>query len=169
LAAALLVALAMAAAWYQTNMRLREWRAGELRSIAALLQENAAILKELQSQPFTEKDSGILAAYLVKLRRDGVALTGPMKQRLDQLAENNAAIVALIRLYSAHAKAGALTMESDQFQHYAIAWRDRWNSVMEYFMAGGNFPVSQVPYPTEFLTAVDAELEAVQGRTRPGG
>lgn len=140
-----------------------------MRSIAALLQENAAILKELQADPFTEKDSGILAAYLVKLRRDGVTLTAQMKQRLDQLAENNAAIVALTRQYAAHAETSALTMESDRFQHYAIAWRDRWNSVMEYFMTGGNFPISQVPYPKDFLAAVDAEIDAVHGRTRPGG
>ena len=27
------------------------------------------------------------------------------------------------------------------------AWRDRWNSVMEIFMAGGNYPASGVSFP----------------------
>lgn len=166
--AALMAALAMTAAWYQTNMRLRKWQIHELQSISALLRENATILKELQAEPFTEKDSGILAAFLAKLRRDGIAVHAPMKQRLDQLAENNAAIVALIRQYVAHAKNGDLTIEADKFEHYAIAWRDRWNSVMEYFMAGGNFPLAQVPYPQGFLAAVDAELDADHGLTLSG-
>jgi hypothetical protein len=30
------------------------------------------------------------------------------------------------------------TTEADRFRNYASAWRDRWNSVMELFMAGGS-------------------------------
>ena len=61
-----------------------------------MLEENQTLLKELQADPFTEKDSGILESYLAKIRRDGVAKHADMKQRLDQLAENNTAIVTLI-------------------------------------------------------------------------
>jgi hypothetical protein len=53
-----------------------------------------------QEEPFTEKDAGILASYLTKIRRDGVAKHADMKQRLDQLAENNTALVTLIKAYS---------------------------------------------------------------------
>ncbi len=61
-----------------------------------------------------------------------------MKQKLDQLAENNTAIVTLITAYSIQAKTSAFTTEAGKFRNYASAWHDRWNSVMELFMAGGN-------------------------------
>jgi hypothetical protein len=48
--------------------------------------------------------------------------------------------------------------EGDKFRNYASAWRDRWNSVMELFMAGGNYAASEVPFPTAFPAAVHAEI-----------
>jgi hypothetical protein len=54
-----------------------------------MTKDNQAIIKELQLEPLTEKDSGILESYLAKIRRDGVAKHADMKQRLDTLAENN--------------------------------------------------------------------------------
>jgi len=74
-----------------------------LQPIAALPQENQTLLKELQLKPFTEKDSGILESYLAKIRRKGIAKNADMKQRLDQFAENNTAIVTPIKAYSPHA------------------------------------------------------------------
>ena len=85
-----------------------------------------------------------------------------MKQRLDQLAENNTAIVTLIKVYAPHAKTTAFTTEADKFRNYASAWHDRWNSVMELFMAGGNYAASGVPYPAGFPAAVDAEIAAAK-------
>ena len=67
------------------------------------------------------------------------------------MAENNAAILALVNVYSPHAKTTAFNLEADRFRRYAIAWRDRWNSVMELFMAGGDYPVAEMPFPEEFL------------------
>jgi hypothetical protein len=52
------------------------------------------------------------------------------KQRLDQLAENNTAIVTLIKAHSPHAKMAVFKTEADKFRNYASVWRDRWNSVM---------------------------------------
>jgi len=109
-----------------------------------------------------EKDSGILESYLAKIRHDGVAKHADMKQRLDQLAENNTAIVSLIKAYAPHAKTAAFSSEGDKFRNYASAWRDRWNSVMELFMAGGNYAVSGVPFPNGFPAAVDAEIAAAK-------
>jgi hypothetical protein len=40
-----------------------------------------------------------------------------MKQRLDQLAENNTAIVTLIKAYGRHAKTTAFTAEADKFRN----------------------------------------------------
>src|SRR5271165_3230728 len=117
---------------------------GELQPIAMLLKEDQTILKELKAEPFAEKDSGILESYLAKIRRDGVPKHADMKQKLDRLAENNTAIVTLIKAYAPSAKTPAFVPEGDKFLYYAYAWRDRWNSVMELFMAGGNYAASGV-------------------------
>ncbi len=136
--------------------------ANEIQPAATLLKENQALLQELQSEPFTEIGSGILDSYLVKIRRDGVARHADMKQRLDTVAENNTTIVALVIAYAPHAKTSAFTTEADKFRNYAAAWRDRWNSVLELFMAGGNYAASGVPFPGGFPAAVDAELVAAK-------
>ena len=99
-------------------------------------------------------------SYLAKIRRDGVAKHTDMKQRIDQLAEDNTAIVTLIRVYSPHAKTAAFTSEADKFRNYASAWRDRWNSVIELFTAGGNYPAAGPRFPKEFASAVQTEAAA---------
>ena len=165
LAVALVSALVGTLAWHHANQLLHDSRAQiiamTLQPIAALLNENQAIIKELQAEPFTEKDAGILESYLAKIRRDGVAKHVDMKQRLDQLAENNTAIVTLIKVYAPQAKTPALAAEADRFRNYASTWRDRWNSVMELFMAGGNYATVEVPFPKAFPAAVKAERALV--------
>lgn len=79
---------------------------------------------------------------------------------LDTLAESNTAIVTLIKAHETRAKTPAFAAEADKFRNYASAWRDRWNSVMELFMAGGNYAASQVPFPTSFADAVQSEIVA---------
>ena len=164
--AALIAACVAAVFGYHEHVALEELHsqviAGELQPIATLLKENQALLDELQSEPFAEKDSGILEAYLAKIRRDGVAKHADLKQRLDTLAETNTAIVTLIKAYAPHAKTATFTAEADKFRNYASAWRDRWNSVMELFMAGGNYAASQVPFPKGISAAVDAEIAAAR-------
>lgn len=166
LSGAALIAAVAAGFGYHEHAALKElhWQvvAGELQPIATLLKENQALLQELQSEPFTEKDSGILEAYLAKIRRDGVAKHADLKQRLDTLAETNTAIVTLIKAYAPHAKTATFTAETDKFRNYASAWRDRWNSVMELFMAGGNYAASQVAFPKGLPAAVDAEIAATK-------
>jgi hypothetical protein len=148
---------------YETLGALRAQILGsELQPIAALLAENQKLIRELQAPPFIEPDSGILESYLVKIRRDGVPKNADMKQRLDQLAESNTAIVTLIKAYSHHAKTPGFTTEADKFRNYASAWRDRWNSLMEIFMAGGNYAVSQVQFPKDFPDAIQAEIAATK-------
>ncbi len=144
------------------HTKLQEARARvvaqQLQPIAALLKEDQSILKQLQGEPFADKDSGILESYLAKIRRDGVPKHADMKQKLDQLAEDNTAIVALIKAYAPQARTPGFVTEGDKFRNYASAWRDRWNSVMELFMAGGNYAAAGVPYPAGFAAAVDAEM-----------
>ena len=66
-------ALVVAAGWYHASDALYGVRTriigGTLEPIAILLKENQLILEEMQSEPFSEKDSGILESYLVKIRR----------------------------------------------------------------------------------------------------
>jgi hypothetical protein len=164
IAALLILALTMTVAWYRAHQALQTSRsqfvASTLEPVAALLTENSALITELQAEPYTEKDNGILESYLIKIRRDGVARNAPMKQRLDQLAENNTALVTLITAYSPHANRTAFTSEANKFRNYAVAWRDRWNSVMELFMAGGNYPAAGPAFPKEFAAAVQTEIAA---------
>jgi hypothetical protein len=164
--AALVAAAGAAAAWYQAHAALGGLRtqliAGELQPIAALLKENQGLLQELSSEPASGRDAAILEFYLAQIRRDGVAKHADMKQRLDEIAENNTAIVTLIKIYAAHARTSAFTSEADRFRKYATVWRDRWNSVMELFMAGGSYAASGVPFPTGFPVAVDAEIAAAK-------
>jgi hypothetical protein len=160
LATAITAAAAAGSQWYHAAATSRELRVEGLKPIDALLKEDQALVAELNTEAVLGTDSGILGSYLAKIRADGVAKHADMKQRLDRLAENNAAILALINVYSPHAKTASFKAEADEFRHYAIAWRDRWNSVMELFMAGGNYPVAEVPLPKEFEGAVEAEMEA---------
>jgi hypothetical protein len=164
LAVVSVAAVVAVAAWHQTSGALNESRtravAGLLEPAAGLLKENQTLIKELQAEPFREGDAGILASYLAKIRRDGVAKNAQMKQRLDQLADNNTAIVALVSGHSPHAKTPAFTAEADKFRKYAAAWRDRWNSVMELFMAGGTYAAAEVPFPQGFPDTLQAEIAA---------
>jgi hypothetical protein len=158
--------LASTAAWYHAYEALRESRsqlvASTLAPIGPLLKENQTIINELRAEPYAENDNGILESYLIKIRRDGVAKNAQMKQRLDQLAENNNAIVTLIKVYSPRAKTPAFTTEADRFRNYASAWRDRWNSVMELFMAGGNYAAAEIPFAKGLPDAVQAEIAAAK-------
>jgi hypothetical protein len=165
-AVVIFAAVGAATAWHHEHLTLVETRtqivASTLQPIATLLKENRTLIQELQSEPYTEKDSGILESYLAKIRRDGVPKHADMKQRLDQLAENNTAIVTLIKAYAPQAKTAAFATEGDKFRNYASAWRDRWNSVMELFMAGGNYVAAEVPFPKQFPEAISEEIPAAK-------
>jgi len=159
LAVALLVsATAALQFWQRLHAARKSFVDDTLEPIAALLKENQALMKDLQTEPFKEGDNGVLESYLIKIRRDGVPKHADMKQRLDQLAENNTAIVTLSKAYAPHAETRTFVMQADKFRNYGSAWRDRWNSVMELFMAGGNYATSEVPFPKDYPSAVDTEL-----------
>jgi hypothetical protein len=162
LLAAFIAAAVGGTAWTQATGELQHFRIAELMPIAALLKDDQEILQALRADSASEKDYGILASYLAKIRADGLLKQADVKQKLDRLAENNSAIVALINVYSQHMKTASFSAEADKFRRYAIAWRDRWNSVMELFMAGGNYPVAEVPFPLEFVAVVQTELETAK-------
>jgi hypothetical protein len=148
--------------WYHAGERLRELRASELEPLAALLKEDQELLQVLQADRAADKASSILGTYLAAIRADGLPKHAEMKQRLDRLAENNAGVLALINVYTPHANTAAFKAEADKFVRYGVAWRDRWNSVMELFMAGGNYPVAEMPFPAGFPAAIEAEMAATR-------
>jgi hypothetical protein len=166
LAAALLAVAVGAGLWHRQHDAVAEARAelvaATLVPVVALLRENQALVAELQQEPFSEPDVGILSAYLAKIRRDGVPRHAAMQQRLDQLADNNTTIVALLKAYAPYAKTAALTAATDKYRNYAAAWRDRWSSVLELFMAGGNYPAADLSAPAELPVAVQAEIAATR-------
>jgi len=136
------------------------WAASVLDPVAVLLRENQQIIHELQTRPVVEYANGILESYLITIRAGGVPKNAEMKQRLDRLAENNTAIVALLKVYAPHARTSAFITASDNFRNYASAWRDRWNSVMELFMSGGDYAAAGIPFPPDIVGAVAGEATA---------
>jgi hypothetical protein len=158
-----LAALSLGAAcigWREAHSRMQMLELRELQPIAGVMLEEQSVLAELR-RVFGEQEKDILASYLARIRQEGMIATAPIKQRLDQLAENNAAMIVLLRLYAPHAVTPEFQDQADKFQRYAIAWRDRWNSVMEIYMAGGNLPATLLPFPPGFAGAVQMEMNAL--------
>lgn len=129
-------------------------------AINDLIKVRDSLLNELQGEPFVEPNLGILPSYLAKIRRDGVPKHADMKQRLNALAENTTAFMTLVDLYEPQAKTPEFKAEAKKVMAYAIAWTDRWNSVMDLFMSGGGYPATEVPFPDQFAHAVQLEIAA---------
>lgn len=164
--AAVVATLLAVVAWYNASAALDKTRsevvAGLLEPAATLLIQNQTLIKELQAEPFNEKDAGILVAYLAKIRRDGLPKHAEMKKRLEQLADNQLAIVTLLTAYAPQARTPGLAAAADKFRKDAALWRERWNTTMELFMAGGNMLETEIPLPAGLLDAVKVEQTAAR-------
>lgn len=160
---AVAAALICAIGWFHEHQMLREARttliSDTLDPVSEMLKENAVLTQQLRSAPYAEGDNDFVSAYLVKIRRDGVSKHSDMKRRIDRINNNNTAILALLSKYSTHAKTPAFKASAERFRDYAISLRDRWQSVPEIFMAGGNLPVAGPMFPAEFPQAVAAEAQ----------
>jgi hypothetical protein len=161
--AAFAVALICAGGWYHQHRELREARhsliTDALDPISEMLEENEALTRKLQAAPYAEGENEFVSAYLIKIRRDGVPKHSDMKQRIDRIMNNNTAILALLAKYSTHAHTAAFKASAERFRDYAISLRDRWQSVPEIFMAGGNLPAAGSACPTEFLQTLAPEAQ----------
>ena len=140
-----------------TSVAPAQLRLDPLQPIVALLAENQKLLDELQAVVSTGREFDVLDSYLARIRVDGVPKHAHMKRQLEQIAENNTAIVTLIKVYAPHAKSAAFTAQGDRFRSYAMAWRERWNSVLELVTAGGHFTPADIAFPHDFAAAVAAE------------
>jgi hypothetical protein len=134
----------------------------ELRPIAARWNDSLGLLKELQGEPYAEADLGVLEAYLTKIRRDGVSKHTPMKQKIDAVANDNSEILALLSIYAPHARTSEFKLMSEKFRDYAIRFRDRWQSVLEIYMAGGSLPATNPALPGDLASGIQAEISAVR-------
>jgi hypothetical protein len=85
-----------------------------------------------------------------------------MKKRLEQLADNHVAIVTLLTAYAPQARTTGLAIATDRLRKDTALWRERWNTTMELFMAGGNMPETEFPFLAGMLDAVQAEQAAAR-------
>jgi hypothetical protein len=161
-----IVVVVSAAGWYRAENAARSTTkiaadrlvADYLRPIESLVSDDEAIIKELEGERNAEKDSGILDSYMARVRRDGVSKNSGMKQRIDALVNNNTAVLALLSTYSTHARTTMFKISADRFRDYSISLRDRWQSVLEIFMAGGALPSDSPAFPTDLAGAIQAEI-----------
>jgi hypothetical protein len=160
---AVAAALLCAIGWFHEHQLLREARqtliSDTLDPVSEMLKENAAITQDLQSAPYAEGDNDFVSAYLIKIRRDGVPKHSDTKQRIDRVNNNNTAILALLAKYSTHARTPAFKASAERFRDYGISLRDRWQSVFEIFMAGGNLPAAAPPIPADFSRVIATEAQ----------
>ena len=158
---ALAAALICPIGWFHEHQLLREVRqtliSDTLDPVSEMLKENATLTQELRSAPYAEEDHDFVSAYMIKIRHDGVPKHSDMKQRIDRLVNNNTAMLALLAKYSTHAKTAAFRGSAERFRDYAISLRDRWQSVPEIFMAGGNLRAVGPLFPSDFPEAIAAE------------
>lgn len=128
-----------------------------LEPVAALVEQNQKIVEGLKAGGFAASEAAVLASYMADIRKDGVPRHSEMKQRIDTLVNNNTVIVALLARYERHVKTPAFRAAAVQYRDYAISFRDRWQSLFEVFMAGGNGPSSGPVAPAGFLALLKAE------------
>ena len=137
-------------------------RAEVLEAMSEKAQEHATLQRQLQQEPFVEQGTGVLGAYLTKIRRDGIPAHAEMRQILNELSLINMSLLTLIELYEPHARSSDFKKEAREFRAYALVWNDRRDTVMDHFMAGGNLPASEVLFPSNFVAAIEAERKAAR-------
>jgi hypothetical protein len=157
-----LLAGAAAISWHLARADLRSYAVDDtLQPVAVLLEDNQKIAASLVHEDGVASESAILSTYLERIRKDGVPKSSAMKQKIDRLTNNNTTIVALLSRYLPHARSAALRVAAGQFADYASGFRDRWQSVFEIFMTGGNLPLQGPVPPGSILTLVHEEIERI--------
>jgi len=134
----------------------------EIQTIDRLAKVHAATVADLAAANPANARQGLLPSYLAKIRLDGLPAHRDFKQKLDVLERTNTELMTLIDLYLPHARTADFATQARAFRLCAAAWNDRWNTLMEYYMAGGNLPSSEIACPPEFAAAVAVELAAAE-------
>lgn len=163
-AAALLVVVAVTAGvtWRLGQAAcLRQDQADALQGIVAALAENTRLRQAVRHAGGLGSDGEVLSTYLALIRRDGVPRHSAFKRQIDLLIDSNAFVATLANRHLAHDASPAFRITATQFTDYANTVRDRWQTIFEVFMAGGNLPVANPVPPAAFEEAVRAELAAL--------
>jgi hypothetical protein len=156
------LALAIFATWTLANSSAGSRYAREnLQTIESLLQENQRLVEALRAEGYTDSESALLESYLTRIRRDGVPRNSAMRQRIDTIVDNNTVILAFLSRYAPLTRTPELESAADRFRRYAISFQDRWQSLFEVFMAGGNLPAAGPEYPPDFAAAVSHESHSL--------
>ena len=151
--------IVIAGVWQSGQQEIRRHEVEDiLQPIAARLEENRNIVESLKRDGLAESESAILDSYMQRIRKDGAPKNSAMKQRIDALVDNNTVIAALLSTYAPRARTQGFRAAADKFRDYASSFRDRWQSVFEIFMAGGNLPKTGPAFPAELAEAVSAEI-----------
>lgn len=141
----------------QSDLQRRQ-REHTLQQVAGLLAENAKMVAELRQSAGAASEGAILSIYLEQIRKDGVPRHSATQRRIDRLVDNNTAIVVLTRQVLDHPGSAAFRAAAHQYIDYAASMRDRWQSVFEIFMAGGNLPAAHGERPAIFEHELQAEM-----------
>lgn len=118
----------------------------------AIIQQD--LIEELESRKSLKAVSSFIDDYLQDVRRDGLAAHATTKLKLDQLAANTEALLALLDAYPPAAEPGQLKKSADDFRSYANVWLDRKNHIMDLYLLGGNFPPGEPEFPKELIQAL---------------
>jgi len=162
-AALLAVVIAIFGVWYHGRQEMRKHEVEDiLQPIASRLEDNRNIVESLKREVLADSESAILDTYLQRIRKDGVSKNSAMRQRIDRLVDNNTAIVTLFSTYTTRARTLEFRVAAEKYRDYSSSFRDRWQSVFEVFMAGGNLPPIGVAFPVELAGAVSAEIASAR-------
>ena len=154
------ILMTAALTWHIARADLRQFTAEDtLQPVAALLEDNHKLVASLQQAEGVDTEGALLPAYLALIRKDGVPKHSELKQAIDRWMNNNTAIVTLLDRYTAHNGSASFRVAATQYSEYATTIRDRWQSVFEIFMAGGNLPAASAPPPVDFSASVRSELQ----------
>ena len=162
-AALLAVAIAIFGVGYHARQEMRKHEVEDiLQPIAVRLEDNRNIVESLKRDGLADSESAIPDTYLQRIRKDGVPKNSAMKQRIDRLVDNNTAIVTLLSTYTTRARTLEFRVAAEKYRDYANSFRDRWQSVFEVFMAGGNLPPVGAAFPVELAGTVSVEIASAR-------
>jgi hypothetical protein len=160
LSIALLAAVAAGLA-YKNARAVLDGAPSVLSTIDERLNEHLRLQKQLLDPKFQEPGaSDPLAAYLARIRRDGLPKHAEMKQLIDGLADTSVGLVALLDAYQAGAQTDEFKSEARVFRSYSDRLNERRNSIFGVFMGGGNLPAGGLAPPPGLAAAVAAEKVA---------
>jgi hypothetical protein len=103
---------------------------------------------------------GVLADYLARIRASSVPAQAGRRQQIDALERNLNAMLATARAYEPLSVGTGFKPAVVQLADHVAQWSDRWDNVMEVFMAGGALPAADPAFPAPWTQALAAEAIA---------